>query len=120
MLRESAQNCQLRAQHVPVGDGGNDFSRRGFELLADPHYQLPQLTAVRVPDGIDGRAVQRRLVEKHGIEIGGPLHGTGPAIWRIGLMGVNASVEAAELALGALEDVLIEHGVAPAGSAAVA
>jgi alanine-glyoxylate transaminase/serine-glyoxylate transaminase/serine-pyruvate transaminase len=56
---------------------------RGLELLADPLFELPQLTAVCVPDGIDGRAVQRQLVAKHGIEIGGALNGSGPLIWRI-------------------------------------
>ena len=84
---------------------------RGFELLAEPGYQLPQLTAVRVPEGIEGRAVQARLLERHGIEIGAPLNGAGPAIWRIGLMGVNATVECAETVVAALDDVLDDERV---------
>lgn len=82
-----------------------ELQSRGFELLAEPGYQLPQLTAVRVPEGIDGRAVQRALVEQHGIEIGGPLSSGGPAIWRIGLMGANATIEAADAVIEALDDV---------------
>jgi alanine-glyoxylate transaminase/serine-glyoxylate transaminase/serine-pyruvate transaminase len=53
---------------------------RGFELLAEPGYELPQLTAIRVPEGMDGRAVQQRLIERHGIGIGAPLSGTGPGM----------------------------------------
>ena len=44
----------------------------GLELLADPRRQLAPLTAVRVPDGIDGKAVQARLLAEHGIEIAKP------------------------------------------------
>ncbi len=79
---------------------------RALELLADPRHQLAPLTAVRVPDGVDGRQVQRRLLEQHGIEIGGGLGPTAPPIWRIGLMGVNAEVEIAERVLEALDAVL--------------
>ncbi|MFN8185685.1 MAG: alanine--glyoxylate aminotransferase family protein [Gaiellales bacterium] len=79
---------------------------RGFELLADADVQLPQLTAVRVPDGVDGREVQLRLARKHGIEIGGGLGPSAPPIWRIGLMGVNATVDMGERVLEALDAVL--------------
>ena len=94
----------------------NELQKRGLHLLADSAYQLPQLTAVCVPDGVDGREVQRRLVEEHGIEIGGPLGSTGPAIWRIGLMGANASREAADAVLAALDEVLFRSGVGSAGA----
>jgi alanine-glyoxylate transaminase/serine-glyoxylate transaminase/serine-pyruvate transaminase len=60
---------------------------RRFELLAEPGHELPQLTAIRVPEGMDTRAVEQRLIERHGIEIGAPLSGAGPAIWRTGPMG---------------------------------
>ena len=63
---------------------------RALELLADPRHQLAPLTAVRVPEGVEGKQVQRRLLDDHGIEIGGGLGPTAPPIWRIGLMGENA------------------------------
>ena len=52
---------------------------RGFDLLADPDHQLPHLTAVRVPEGIDGKRVQQRLLDEHGIEVGGGLGPDAPA-----------------------------------------
>lgn len=83
-----------------------ELERRGLELLADPEHQLPQLTAVRVPEGVDGREVQLRLLREHGIEVGGGLGPTAPPIWRIGLMGYNATRETAERVLDALDHVL--------------
>jgi len=88
---------------------------RGFDLLADPDRQLPHLTAVRVPDGIDGPGVQRRLLDEHDIEVGGGLGPDAPAMWRIGLMGPNASVEVADRVLAAFDAVLANEP-APARS----
>jgi alanine-glyoxylate transaminase / serine-glyoxylate transaminase / serine-pyruvate transaminase len=79
---------------------------RGFELLADPDHQLPHLTAVRVPDGVDGSGVQQRLLDEHGIEVGGGLGPDAPPMWRIGLMGPNASIDVADRVLAAFDAVL--------------
>ena len=79
---------------------------RGLELLADPRRQMAPLTAVRVPDGVDGKAVQARLLAEYGIEIGGGLGPDAPPLWRIGLMGRNATVETATTVLAALDEVL--------------
>jgi alanine-glyoxylate transaminase / serine-glyoxylate transaminase / serine-pyruvate transaminase len=82
---------------------------RGLELLADPDHRLAPLTAVRVPEGLDGKAVQTRMLREHGIEIGGGLGPDAPAMWRIGLMGQNASIEAADRVLAALDAALAEE-----------
>jgi alanine-glyoxylate transaminase/serine-glyoxylate transaminase/serine-pyruvate transaminase len=84
---------------------------RGLELLADAGHRLAPLTAVRVPDGLDGKAVQTRMLREHGIEIGGGLGPDAPAMWRIGLMGRNASVETADRVLDALDAVLADERV---------
>ena len=81
---------------------------RGLELLADPEYQLAQLSAVRVPDGVDGKEVQGRVLKEHDIEIGGGLGPDAPDIWRLGLMGYNARREAADQVLSALDAVLAD------------
>jgi alanine-glyoxylate transaminase / serine-glyoxylate transaminase / serine-pyruvate transaminase len=85
------------------------IAERGLELLADPAHQLAPLTAVRVPEGVDGKAVQERLLREHGIEIGGGLGPSAPAMWRIGLMGRNASIETADRVLAALDEALAEE-----------
>ncbi len=110
-LREVAlEGLEARwARHMGAGRYLQDEVRsRGLELLADPDHQLPQLTAVRVPDGVDGKAVAGRLLREHDIEIGGGLAGA-PPMWRIGLMGVNADRAVADRVLGALDAVLAEE-----------
>jgi len=100
----------LEARWARHRDAGAYLQRqlheRGYELLADPDRQLPQLTAVKVPDGVDGREVQTRLLREHGIEVGGGLGPSAPPIWRIGLMGVNATRETADRVIAALDQVL--------------
>jgi alanine-glyoxylate transaminase/serine-glyoxylate transaminase/serine-pyruvate transaminase len=83
----------------------------GLELLARPSWQLAPLTAVRVPEDVEGREVQRRLLREYGIEVGGGLGPTAPAMWRIGLMGMNATQEIADHVLTALEEVLADEPV---------
>jgi alanine-glyoxylate transaminase/serine-glyoxylate transaminase/serine-pyruvate transaminase len=85
------------------------IAARGLELLADPAHQLAPLTAVRVPARVDGKEVQTRLLRRAGIEIGGGLGPSAPAMWRIGLMGCNASTETADRVLAALDEALAEQ-----------
>jgi alanine-glyoxylate transaminase/serine-glyoxylate transaminase/serine-pyruvate transaminase len=82
------------------------LTERGFELLADPHRQLAQLTAVCVPEGVDGKEVQSRLLTEHNIEVGGGLGPDAPDIWRIGMMGTNAHIETADRLLEAWDAVV--------------
>jgi alanine-glyoxylate transaminase/serine-glyoxylate transaminase/serine-pyruvate transaminase len=84
----------------------DEIRGRGYELLADPEHQLVELTAVKVPEGIDGKEVQTRFLREHGIEIGGGLGPKAPPIWRVGLMGVNANRETADRVLAAFDAVL--------------
>ncbi len=86
----------------------------GFELLAEPEHQLAPLTAIRVPEGVDGKAAQRALLDE-GIEVGGGLGPDAPAIWRVGLMGPNANVETADRVLDALASAVQSQGAAVPG-----
>jgi alanine-glyoxylate transaminase / serine-glyoxylate transaminase / serine-pyruvate transaminase len=97
------------ARHQQAGNHlQSELVSRGLELLAEPEHQLAPLTAVRVPEGIDGKAVQTRLLREHGIAIGGGLGPAAPAMWRIGLMGYNARIEVADRVLDALDAVLAD------------
>ena len=88
-----------------------EIERRGLELLADPDHRLAPLTAVRLPEMVDGKAVQTAMLREDGIEIGGGLGPQAPPMWRIGLMGENASMETADEVLAALDAALAEHPV---------
>jgi alanine-glyoxylate transaminase/serine-glyoxylate transaminase/serine-pyruvate transaminase len=93
-----------------------ELRARGLELLADPERQLAPLTAVRVPEGVDGKGVQARLLREYGIEVGGGLGPAAPPMWRIGLMGSNADARVADRVLEALDAVLAGR-YSPAASA---
>ena len=90
----------------PVGSSTRGWSRWGSSCSPRRASRLPELTTVKVPDGVDSAAVRSLLLERHNIEIGA---GAGPyaaTVWRIGLMGHNARPDAALLVLAALRDVL--------------
>ena len=68
--------------------------------------RLPTLTTVRIPEGVDGKAVCRKLLNEYNIEIAGGLGDLGGKVWRIGLMGHNSRPENVLLLLEALKTVL--------------
>lgn len=111
-LREVAEEG-LQARWDRHADAGSFFqeqiAERGLDLVADPEFQMPQLSAVRVPEGVDAKRVQTAMMRQHGIEIGGGLGPEAPAMWRIGLMGVNATREIAERVLTAFDAVLADE-----------
>ena len=82
---------------------------RGLELLADPDYQLAQLTARPRPrgrrrQGRPGAACCRSTASRSAAG-SAP---TRPPIWRLGLMGHNARRDAADQVLAALDAVLAD------------
>jgi alanine-glyoxylate transaminase/serine-glyoxylate transaminase/serine-pyruvate transaminase len=77
----------------------------GFEPLVAEPIRLPMLTSVRLPARVVASgeaALRRRLLEQHGIEVGGGLGKLAGSIWRIGLMGENARPEHVSRLLTAL------------------
>ena len=62
----------------------------GLELLVKPEHRLPQLTTVRVPEGVDDADCRRRLLRDYEIEIGAGAGRMAGQIWRIGCMGHTA------------------------------
>jgi alanine-glyoxylate transaminase/serine-glyoxylate transaminase/serine-pyruvate transaminase len=91
-------------------DAGRYFQKemrgRGFTFLSDPDHQLWELSAIDVPEGVDGKEIQTRILREHAIEVGGGLGPSAPPIWRVGLMGVNANRETADRVLAAFDAVL--------------
>jgi alanine-glyoxylate transaminase/serine-glyoxylate transaminase/serine-pyruvate transaminase len=102
---------QVWARHEEAGRLLQDgLEEMGLELWAPKGSRLPELTTVKVPDGVDSRAVRALLLERHGLEIGGGAGQFAETVWRIGLMGHNARPDAALLVLAALRDVIDSVG----------
>jgi alanine-glyoxylate transaminase/serine-glyoxylate transaminase/serine-pyruvate transaminase len=83
----------------------------GLPYIAAKGCQLPQLNAVKIPDGVDDVAGRKRLLTEFGIEIGGGLGDFKGKAWRIGLMGHNSRPNCVFQVLAALEQVLRGSGV---------
>lgn len=78
----------------------------GLEFYVAPQYRLPQLNAVKVPDGVDEAGVRATLLNEFNLEIGAGLGPLAGKIWRIGLMGASCTPEHVDLCLDALKAAL--------------
>jgi alanine-glyoxylate transaminase/serine-glyoxylate transaminase/serine-pyruvate transaminase len=95
------------ARHADAGRRLQEgLAKLGLDSLARPEYQLAQLTAVVVPEGVDAHAVRHRLREEFAIEISPGLGPTRDTLWRFGVMGHNARTGPVTLLLSALAEVL--------------
>jgi len=69
----------------------NSLENIGLELQVKEELRLPTLTTVKIPEGIDGKAFTKHLLNNFGVEIGGGLGDLAGKVWRIGLMGYNST-----------------------------
>jgi alanine-glyoxylate transaminase/serine-glyoxylate transaminase/serine-pyruvate transaminase len=81
----------------------------GLEPLVDEPNRLPMLSSMRLPEPLRSAgeaALRSRLLQEHGIEVGGGLGALAGDIWRIGLMGENAREASVAALLSALKSEL--------------
>lgn len=78
----------------------------GLKLHVPQEYRLTTLTTVSVPEGVDAKAVTKKLLDDYNIEIGNGLGELGGKVWRIGLMGNNSQPEIVNKLLEVLPKVL--------------
>ena len=80
---------------------------RGFELfIADPKHRAPSVTSVKVPSGVDPIKVLNYAMQKYKFEFGGGLGPTVGKIFRIRLMGNNATQELADKSAKVIEEAV--------------
>jgi alanine-glyoxylate transaminase/serine-glyoxylate transaminase/serine-pyruvate transaminase len=91
----------------------------GLKYVAAEGKQLPQLNAVRIPDGVEDLPIRQRLLKEFSIEIGSGLGDFKGKVWRIGLMGYNSRPAAVMTLLGALEQLMGGTGAGVAAASAV-
>jgi len=109
--REGIENSWARhaRNHAKLRDGLHEL---GLEMFVAEEYRLPQLNAVKVPEGVDEAGVRDHLLNEFNLEIGAGLGPMAGKIWRIGLMGASCTERHVELCLGALESALRRHRAA--------
>jgi alanine-glyoxylate transaminase / serine-glyoxylate transaminase / serine-pyruvate transaminase len=95
------------ARHAEVGALFQEhLLDRDATLIAEEGHRLPQLTAFSWPEGIEEGEVRRRLLDDHGIEVGGGLGEFAGRAWRVGLMGEGATHANVDRLLDAVDEVL--------------
>lgn len=107
---EGLENSWARhhRHHVALKAG---LEAMGMQMLVAEKYQLPQMNAVRCPEGVDEANVRRTLLSEFSIEIGAGLGPLAGKIWRIGLMGYSCRPDNVMLCLSALGSVLSDMGM---------
>ncbi len=92
----------------------------GLSYVVEESARLPQLNAIRIPEGIDDAAVRQQLLEQYHLEIGAGLGEMAGKVWRIGLMGYASNPRNVLFCLGALDNVLTSMNAAIDSGRAVA
>lgn len=82
----------------------------GMELLVAKEHRLPSLTTIKVPDGIDPKAVTKHFLDKFEIEIGNGLGDLAGKVWRVGLMGYNSRFDNVAVLLACFKEALALQG----------
>ncbi|MEH2255699.1 alanine--glyoxylate aminotransferase family protein [Nostoc sp.] len=100
-LANSWQRHQKNVEYLWEG-----LENLGLSMHVEQEYRLPTLTTVRIPPGVDGKAIARQLLNEHNIEIGGGLGELAGKVWRVGLMGFNSRKESVDQLLAALRQIL--------------
>ncbi|GAB1539672.1 alanine--glyoxylate aminotransferase family protein [Scytonema sp. NUACC21] len=105
IAEEGLENCwqrhQKNAEYL-----WNSLEGLGLTLHVQREFRLPTLTTVRIPEGVDGKAIARQLLNEYNIEIGGGLGELAGQVWRVGLMGFNSRTERVDKLVDALRQVL--------------
>nr|CAD7408571.1 unnamed protein product [Timema cristinae] len=85
----------------------NGLRGLGLELFVEKEdARLPTITTVRIPANLDLKALQDYAMKNYAIEIAGGLGPTAGQVFRIGLMGYNATADKVDLVLKAVREGL--------------
>ncbi len=105
LQEEGLENSWARHQrnHEKLRDG---LEKIGISFLVDEPYRLPQLNAVKIPEGVDDAATRSRLLNEYNLEIGAGLGDLAGKVWRIGLMGYASREENVSQCLAVLSAVI--------------
>ena len=105
IAEEGIENCwqrhQTNAEYL-----WQRLEEIGLTLHVEREFRLPTLTTVRIPEGVDGKAIAKQLLLERGIEVGGGLGELGGKVWRIGLMGFNSRPENVDRLVTELQQIL--------------
>jgi len=104
MLKEGIQN--IFARHERIGQMTRDgIKKLGLPLFADPAHASNTVTAVGIPEGLDGKKLRQVLREEYKVVLAGGQQTLDGKIFRIGHLGLVNEKDVKEI-LAAIEKVL--------------
>lgn len=109
LLEEGLETCHARHRRIQAALRAAVLAL-GLEMLPPPDIQLPTISAIRAPAGINEAELRRLMRERYGIVIDGGLEQLRGQIFRIGHLGRTASPEFLMPTITALELALLELG----------
>ena len=99
------------ARHIKAGNAlVAGAQAMGLKIFGDLTYKMSNVTAIEIPEKIDGARVRESMRQDFEIEIGTAFGALAGKVWRIGTMGINARKHAVVTTLAALETVLRRQG----------
>lgn len=97
-----------RRLHEALWDGLRPLGLKPFvEKEAD---RLATVNTISVPDGVDWAALIKNAMDTFSLEIAGGLGPTAGKVWRVGIMGFNATDANVQLVVDAFRDGLAKQG----------
>tara|TARA_R110002073_G_scaffold18056_9_gene67299 strand:+ start:18865 stop:19929 length:1065 start_codon:yes stop_codon:yes gene_type:complete len=119
MLKEEgleAAHARHRLHHQALVAG---LDALGLDMAVAAEFRLPQLNAVRIPEGVDDARLRQTLLQDFNLEIGAGLGALAGKTWRIGLMGQACNRSNVILCLTALSTALQQQGLSTDTDAAL-
>jgi alanine-glyoxylate transaminase/serine-glyoxylate transaminase/serine-pyruvate transaminase len=110
LAEEGLENCWRR--HRVCADRLHEgLDQLGLQLfVTNPAARLPTVNTIKVPEGVDWKAVSDYCMQKHLVEISGGLGPTAGKVWRIGVMGNNANIKTISKVLDTFKEALATQG----------
>ncbi|KAJ8918587.1 hypothetical protein NQ315_013092 [Exocentrus adspersus] len=108
IVEEGLENVEKRHKlcALRLYEGLQRLGLRPF--VEDIHKRLPTVTSITIPEDVDWRQVIAYAMKNYNLEISGGLGPTAGKVWRIGLMGYNATPDKVDLVLKVLKEALQE------------
>jgi len=122
MLKEEGLEnvwARHRANYEALRDG---LQAMGLEFLVKEENRLPQISTVKVPEGVSEPQLRAELLKMSSLEIGAGLGPLAGKVWRFGLMGQTSKPEYVLTCLASMEKILpklgypVKEGVAVAAA----
>jgi len=116
LLKEGLES--VFARHERCGSLSREGAKgMGLQLFADERYASNTVTAVKVPEGVDGRDLTKMLREEYDTVLGGGQQHLAGKIFRIGHLGYVQETDI-QAVLDALSKALPRLGFSPSRAAA--